>query len=111
YYFFDAQLNSRIAKILELFSDQSVWIVDQTPDWKNIVVYVEGSSFVGDFYFVGSNNEPTFLASSRQNISHESVNPIGKLTLVARDGLHIPTLLTIPQSAMTNMKNLPAVIY
>src|SRR5690606_15003807 len=68
YYFFDAQLNSRIAKILELFSDQSVWIVDQTPDWKNIVVYVEGSSFVGDFYFVGSNNEPTFLASSRQNI-------------------------------------------
>ena len=111
YYFFDAQLNSRVAKILELFSEQSVWIVDQTPDWKNIVVYVEGSSFVGDFYFVGINNEPTFLASSRQNISHESVNPIGKLTLAARDGLHIPTLVTIPQAAMANMKNLPAVIY
>ena len=111
YYFFDAALNSRVAKILDSFAEQSVWIVDQTPDWKNIVVYVEGSSFVGDYYLVGNDNKSTFLAFSRRNISHENVNPIGKITLAARDGLPIPTLLTIPQSAMANMKNLPAVVF
>lgn len=110
YHFFDPELNSRVAKILDQFPEQSTWIVDQTPDWKHIVVYVEGSSYAGDYYLVGDDNETTFLASSRHNISHEDVNPIGKITLPARDGLHIPTLLTIPQSGLSDMKNLPAVV-
>jgi dipeptidyl aminopeptidase/acylaminoacyl peptidase len=110
YHFFDSALNSRVAKILNQFPEQSVWIVDQTPDWEHIVVYVEGSSYAGDYYLVG-NDEPTFLASSRRNISYKDVNPIGKITLTARDGLPIPTLLTIPQPAMKNMKNLPAVVF
>lgn len=111
YHFFDSALNSRVAKIMGQFPEQSTWIVDQTPDWKHIVVYVEGSSYVGDYYLVGNDNETTFLASSRRNISHEDVNPIGKITLTARDGLQVPTLLTIPQSGMANMKNLPAVVF
>ncbi|HEY7884238.1 MAG TPA: alpha/beta fold hydrolase, partial [Cellvibrionaceae bacterium] len=111
YHFFDSALNSRVDTILSRFPEQSTWIVDQSPDWNHIVIYVEGSSYVGDYYLVGKNNEPVFLASSRKNISHEDVNPIGKITLTARDGLPIPTLLTIPQSGLANMKNLPAVVF
>ena len=39
------------------------------------------------------------------------MNPIGKITITARDGLQVPTLLTIPRAELANMKNLPAVIY
>lgn len=111
YHFFDSALNARVAKILNQFPEQSVWIVDQTPDWKHIVVFVEGSSYAGAYYLVDNEKEPVFLASSRRNINHEDVNPIGRIALTARDGLQIPTLLTIPQSAIGNMKNLPAVVF
>lgn len=111
YKFFDSQLDARIQKIISLFPDQSVWITDQSPDWKHVVIYVEGSNYVGDYYLVGPNNEPLFLTSSRHNITQADINPIGKITLTSRDGLRLPTLLTIPKTHVSNMKNLPAVVF
>lgn len=111
YHFFDPKLDARVKKILAGFPEQSTWIVDQTPDWKSIVVYVEGSSYAGDYYLIGEDNKPVFLTSSRKNIGQEHVNPIGKITITARDGLKVPTLLTIPKSHLADMKNLPAVVY
>lgn len=111
YKFFDAKLNKRIQNILALYPEQSVWITDQSPDWKHIVVYVTGSNFAGNYYLISENEEPTLLTRSRTNIADENIHPIGKTTITARDGLAIPTLLTIPQQHLSNMKNLPAVIF
>ena len=44
YRFFDPKLDERVNNILAQFPEQSVWIIDQTPDWKTLVVYAEGSN-------------------------------------------------------------------
>lgn len=38
------------------------------------------------------------------------MNPIATVTFLARDGLRIPTILTIPKENISDLKNLPAVI-
>src|SRR5690606_2594566 len=110
YKFFDPKLGARVQKILAEFPEQSIWIIDQTPDWKQLAVYVEGSSYVGDSFLLGENREPPFLTSRRNHNGPEHMNPIGKTTINARDELPIPTLLTIPKSRVSTMKNLPAVV-
>jgi dipeptidyl aminopeptidase/acylaminoacyl peptidase len=111
YKFFDSALNDRMNKILEQFPDQAVWLQDQSPDWKHIVVKVEGSDYPGTYYLFSEGAKPLFLTSSRPGIKSEDLNPIGKVTYISRDGLKIPTLITIPQDKTTAIKNLPAVIY
>lgn len=110
YKFFDPALDSRVKSIIAQFPEQSVWIVDQSPDWKHIVVYVTGSNYAGDYYLASENASPMLLTRSRPEIENEDIHPIGKTTIAAQDGLPIPTLLTIPRQSLANMKKLPAVI-
>lgn len=110
YQFFDLQLNERMKKIMAMFPDQSVYLSDYTADWKNLVVYVDGTTVPGEYYLFSDDKPPKFLAASRNNIKTEDVHPIGTVIFTARDGLKIPTLLTIPKNKLDAMKNLPAVI-
>ena len=110
YKFSDPSLDAKIKNVVDSFPGHSVWLVDWTPDWKNILVEVEGSQAVGDYYLYSDGKPVKFLASNRSNIKPGDINPIGKVTFKARDGLAIPTLLTIPKSDVANMKNLPAII-
>lgn len=111
YNFFDPALDKRVANILAQFPDQSVWISDYSPDWKHVVAYVVGSNYSGDYFLFSEHQKPRFLISAHPTIAPEDLNPIGKFTYSARDGLKIPTLLTIPKEKVTALKNLPAVIY
>lgn len=110
YQFFDPKLNQRMSEIFAIFPEQSVYLVDFSPDWKNLVVHVEGSSAPSDYYLFAEGKPTQHLASSRPNIKDEDLNPIGTVTFKARDDLKIPTLLTIPKDKVGAMKNLPAVI-
>lgn len=111
YKFFDPQLDARIKSLMDRFPEQSVYLADMSPDWKHIVVKVEGSQYAEDYFlFSDGSNEAKFLTTSRPNINPEDIHPIGKLTFTARDGLKIPTLITIPKDKVTAIKNLPAVI-
>ena len=110
YQFFDAQLNQRMKDIAANFPEQSVYLTDFTPDWKHLVIYVEGSSASSDYYLFAEGKVGQYLASSRPKISAEDLHPIGTVTFKARDDLKIPTLLTIPKDKVAAMKNLPAVI-
>jgi len=110
YQFFDAELDRRMAEILAIFPEQSVWLRDWSDDWKDLVVYVEGSSFSGNYYKFSGDAEPVQLAAARPQVAEASIHPIGKVTFRARDGLQIPTLLTIPRGKLGDMKNLPAVM-
>jgi dipeptidyl aminopeptidase/acylaminoacyl peptidase len=112
YHFFDPAIDARIKSILSTFSNQSVYITSTSPNWKNIVVFVEGSMFAGDYYlFANGSNEPQYLSSNRPHIHAEDINPIGTISYLSRDKLKIPTLITIPKDKINSIKNLPAVIY
>ena len=85
-------------------------LVDWTADWKHVVVRVEGSQYVGDYLIFSEGEKPSRVTSSRLKISHDQINPIVIEEFKARDGLTIPTLLTIPRNQTQNPANLPAVI-
>jgi dipeptidyl aminopeptidase/acylaminoacyl peptidase len=110
YQFFDAQLNQRIKEIMARFPEQSVYLNDFSEDWKHIVVHVEGSNSPSEYYLFSEGKEAQFLTSSRPTIKPEDLHPTGKVTFAARDGLKIPTLLTIPNDKVGAMKNLPTII-
>lgn len=111
YKFFDPALDQRVKDIVAKFPEQSVSLMSWSPDWKHIVVLVTGSSYVGDYYLFSESQPPVFLTSGRTQIKSDDLNPLGKVTFTARDGLKIPTLITVPRAKISDMKNLPAVIY
>lgn len=111
YKLFDAAADKKINDIMSQFPDQAVWLVDWTPDWKNLIVNVEGSEYPDDYFLFDADNNYQYLTSGRPQFKPEDINPIGRVTYAARDGLKIPTLLTIPRSKIGALKNLPAVIY
>ncbi len=110
YHFFDASLDRKVQDILDVFPGHSVHLSDWSDDWKQIVVRVEGSEFAGDYYLFAEGEQPRFLVKSRFDIRPEDINPIGVTSFKARDGLSIPTLLTLPKSKMDDLKNLPTVV-
>jgi len=110
YQFFDAKLNQRMKDIMAKFPEQSVYLSDFSEDWKHLVVYVSGSNSPSEYYLFSEGKEPQFLTSSRPTIKIEDLHPTGKVTFAARDGLKIPTLLTIPKDKVGAMKNLPTII-
>lgn len=110
YKFYDPKIDQRMQHIMAQFPDHTVWLESWSKDWTSLLVYVEGPSSPGDYFLFPEGNAPSFIATARPNITPEDINPIAQLTYTARDGLSIPTILTIPQQHIANMKNLPAVI-
>lgn len=110
YKLLDDKRNHLIQEVVKKFTDNSVFLESWSDDWSRIVVRVEGSNYPVEYYLFDQKAEPKFLGSAYRNIKPEDVHPIAKLVVKARDGVAIPTLLTIPNSSVTSMKNLPAVM-
>jgi acetyl esterase/lipase len=110
YKFFDEKLEARFKSISDMFADHSVVLKSWSVDFSSLIVYATGNSAPGDYYLFEKGKEPAYLASSRSNIDPSDIHPVGELTVKARDGFIIPTLVTIPQGALPEMKNLPAVL-
>jgi len=107
YKYLDEKYNQRVKRIVNQFPDQAVHIVS---GGKHIVVRVEGSLYVGDYFIFTEGEKPKKIASARLKINHEQINPIVIEEYKARDGLVIPTLLTFPRDRVQNPENLPTVI-
>ena len=107
YEFFDKKLNARIRGINKALQGSSITIQDYTPDWSNIILYVDGERSSGQYirYQKGKLN---LLAHARPNIKSEYVNEIQETSYKARDGLNIPTLLTQPKGKA--LVNLPTIV-
>jgi len=110
YKFFDEALDQRVKDIQDFFPGHSVRVVDHSPDWKHILVLMEGPQSSGEYYLFSEGSEPEYIGARRPDIESADVNPIGTVTFVARDGLRIPTIITIPKDSISDLKNLPAVI-
>lgn len=106
----DPKLQKRFDAIVSEYEGHSVYLVDWTPDWKHIVVRIEGTLSAGDYFLFSEGKAPSFLVSSRLDIEQEDLNPIATTRYKARDGLMIPTILTLPKSKMDNLKRLPTVL-
>lgn len=111
YKFFDPKTDKKMNDIMAQFPGQSVWLISWTPDWNNLVVNVEGSDYPDDYFLFDAENKSQYLTTGRPQFKPEDINPIGKVTYTARDGLKIPTLITIPRFKVGAIKNLPAIIY
>lgn len=110
YRFFDQSLDQRVRDIQAFFPDHSVSISSHSPDWKHILVLMQGSQSAGEYYLFSEGQSPRFIASQRPDVSPDDVNLIGMVTFTARDGMRIPSLITIPRDRISDMKNLPAVV-
>lgn len=107
YEFFDDVLNARMRGLKKALPDNGFTIKDYTPDWNNIVFYLDGKESSGD-YLLYNSGSLSLLAASRPEIPPESVNDVVEYSFKARDGLTIPTLLTIPLNK--KVENLPAIL-
>ena len=107
YQFFDKNLNMLMQKFVETFSDKTISLASFTGDFSHLILYMQSDESAGD-YFSYSKQKLEFLGSSRPDITPEMVNPIIEYEFSARDGMRIPTLLTVPNGF--EAKNLPAII-
>jgi dipeptidyl aminopeptidase/acylaminoacyl peptidase len=110
YKLFDPKNNQRIQNIIAMFPGHTVTLSNWTDDWKHIVVKVEGNEFVSDFFLFSEGQPTKIVAKARPSIPKEAVNSTATVTFIARDGLKIPTILTLPKSHMDSLKNLPTVV-
>lgn len=107
YDFFDETLNKRISELAKELPDHSITIVDYSPDWQHIVLKLDGLDSPGDYYLF-SNGKLKFIASSRPDIPAEKIHQIFETSIKARDGLRIPTLITLP--IVEKLEELPAIM-
>lgn len=110
YRFFDPKLNKKMDEVVKLFPENAVSLISWSDQFEKLIVYVAGSNYPGHYYLIDEKLHTQFLAASRPGIDTDSVHPIARVTISAKDGLKIPTLLTIPKNAVTAMKNLPAIM-
>ena len=95
YEFFDKKLNARMRGMKKLAPGASIAIHDFSPDMSKMLFFIEGSGFSGD-YFLYEQGGLEFLGKSRSAFAPENVATIQVSEFAARDGLTIPTLLTLP---------------
>ncbi|MCA0902035.1 alpha/beta hydrolase family protein [Microbulbifer agarilyticus] len=110
YHFFDESISQRMEDIQSYFEGHSVWLRDWSDGWEHLMVYVEGTNSSGEYYLFPKEGAPMRLFAARPNIKSAQVHPIATINFKARDGLMIPTLLTLPKSKVDDLKSLPAVI-
>lgn len=110
YRFFEEDLNNRVQAILTKYAKHSVFIEEISPNTEHIIVRVEGNQYAGEYYLFSKGKDTVFVAKARPEIPTEDIHPIVPLSYAARDGLTIPTLVTLPRSKSDNLTNLPAII-
>jgi dipeptidyl aminopeptidase/acylaminoacyl peptidase len=107
YEFFNEKLNKRMRGIEAVLPEFAITINDYTPDWTSIVFHIDGAGSSGQ-YIRYQDGELDLLAHARPNIKSVHVNPIKQRSIIARDGLEIPTLVTLPKGK--ELKKLPAIM-
>lgn len=107
YEFFDNKINHTIKSLNAAFPNNAVLITDHTPDWSTIIFNLQGSDSSGEYYRYHG-GKVNLLARARPDISQDKVNLVHIINYKARDGLNIPTLLTLPNNKDVN--NLPAIM-
>ena len=107
YEFFNKKLNARMKGIKKALPEKNFIISNYTPDWSQIVFYMDGNQSSGD-YVLYKDGGLGMLTSRRPEISADMVHNVVEYSYQARDGMQIPSLLTVPNGK--ELKNLPAIM-
>jgi len=107
YEFFDEKLNKRMRGIDTVLPGMALTINDYTPDWSSIIFHMSGQGSSGQFIRY-QKGQLDLVAHARPEIKSKDVNQVLETFYKARDGLNIPTLLTLPKGKPIN--NLPAIL-
>ncbi|MCC2606016.1 alpha/beta hydrolase family protein [Planctobacterium marinum] len=107
YDFFDPTVQKVVDQVIKDLPDHSVTLVSYSPDWQHMIFMLEGIDSPGDYYLY-SKGEFKFIASGRPDLAVNQINQVFQTEIKARDGLRLPTLLTLP--AVEELKNLPAIM-
>lgn len=109
YTFFDENLNENFNKIKAELPNSSITLQSKTPNSSKVIVFAEFDGLVGDFLSF-ENNQLAHVATLWSQHNWEDVNNIVEFKFKARDGMIIPTLLTVPNSAVESKEKLPAIL-
>lgn len=111
YEFIDKKLLKRVENIQAMFEGESVTIASYSPDWKHVVVHVSGSVYSGDYFLISEGKPPFSIASQYEKFQGEHLHPIFSMSIKARDGRIIPTLVTVPYARQESLNKLPAIVF
>ena len=107
--FLDEKVNDRFQKITSQFPDHLTHLESWSRNFKDILVYVNGPSLIGDYILFSEGKKPKFLAKSYPDLNKSDYQPVLRTAYKADDGLVIPTLLTVPEKRQNEI-SLPAII-
>lgn len=110
YELFDRKQDQRLKTLQKTFEGDATRLVDWSEDWRHLIIYVEGPGSSGEYYLSTQGKPLQYLATVRPQIPPEEIQPISQINLKARDGLTLPTLLTIPLARSQKPENLPTVM-
>jgi dipeptidyl aminopeptidase/acylaminoacyl peptidase len=107
YEFFDNTLNAKMRGIKKAMPNNTFVLTAFSDNLSNMIFLMEGEMSAGN-YILYKQGELSMLASARPDIPAESVHNVTEYSYNARDGLPIPSLLTLPNHK--EAKGLPAIM-
>ncbi len=109
YDFFDENLTTAFYSVQNAFPGAAVYLESWTDDFQKLLIFVEGTKQSGAYYiYHRDNNVLQNIANSRPDIEPADVAQVLTIEYKARDGLSIPSLLTLPISDQT--ENAPLIV-
>lgn len=110
-HYVDDELRNLRASLGEAFGGQRIGLLSWSRDRQKFIVFAEGSGNPGSYFlFDRQRGSAEQLADRYPNIPSASVSTPEIVTYVARDGLQIPAILTLPPGVSGPVENLPLVV-
>jgi dipeptidyl aminopeptidase/acylaminoacyl peptidase len=110
YAFFDQSLTADMEMLAGMYPDDAVYIEGWTKDFGKLVIMVEGGATAPAYFlFDRAKRQIAKLALSYPQINDTDINPVVTIEYKARDGLKIPSLLTMPRGS-TLGQSLPLIV-
>ena len=112
YGMFDNSVTEDLEALSAMVPGAVVRLDSWTDDWSKLLVYISGTGYSGNFFsYDRKNRKVTPLTDARPDIPREEVRDVLTIEYKARDGLKIPSILTLPKGATPETaKDLPTVI-
>lgn len=110
YQFYDEKITAEIGEVVAQLENSSVGILEFSRDLSKVLLLVEGGGISGRYLLYDRiAKKISLIANKRPEIPGEFTSTTQTINIKARDGIDIPTLVTLP-STLSNPQNLPAIM-
>ena len=111
YEFIDPKLQADMAALIEAAPTSTVRLIDWSSDWQKLLLKIEGDSTAGLYILYDRETQQRRpLGEARPDIPREAIGPVLAFNYAARDGLSIPTIVTLPPNTdLATVQALPLI--